>query len=226
MNRKESSSPIDAIAIDGPASSGKSTLAREVAHRLGYLFVDTGSLYRAVALGLLDRGIRAPDDPGLPDFLKEQDIRLSPSTSGARVFLSGVDVTDRLRSEEVGLLASRISALPDVREKLFEIQRRLALSGHIVMDGRDIGTVILPEARLKIFLVADAEVRASRRMGDLRASGDGRTYETILGDIRERDERDRTRTVAPLVRASDALLLDTSNLTIDESVQWILDRYR
>jgi cytidylate kinase len=217
---------VPAIAIDGPASSGKSTLAREVARRMGFRFVDTGSLYRAVALALLDSGVERTDDPAIPALLKERTIALLPSDNGSRVILDGADVNDRLRSEEVGALASRISALPSVREKLFEIQRRIALDGQIVMDGRDIGTVILPEAKLKIYLVADPAVRAERRMKDLVAQGDRRPFELILSDILERDRRDRTRAIAPLVQAPDALLLDTTHLSIDEAVLWIIDKYR
>lgn len=216
---------VPAIAIDGPASSGKSTLAREVARRMGFRFVDTGSLYRAVALALLDSGVSRADDPAIPALLKERTIALVPSDNGSRVILDGVDVSDRLRTEEVGALASRISALPSVREKLFEIQRRIALAGQIVMDGRDIGTVILPEAKLKIYLLADPAVRAERRMKDLLAQGDRRPFELILSDILERDRRDRTREIAPLVQAPDALLLDTTHLSIDEAVLWIIDKY-
>lgn len=217
---------IPAIAIDGPASSGKSTLAREVARRMGFLFVDTGSLYRAVALALIEKGVTAPGDPALPPLLKTVKIDLKPSVTGSRVSLDGVDVTDRLRSEEVGRLSSLVSAVPAVRETLFDIQRKVAKAGRIVMDGRDIGTVILPEAKLKIFLVADDIVRAKRRLKDLRSQGDDRSLEIVLADIRNRDQRDRTRPIAPLVQAPDALLLDTTHLSVEEAVQWIIDRYR
>ncbi len=219
---------IEAVAIDGPASSGKSTLAREVARRLGFIFLDTGSLYRAAALALLSAGAvrMAEDDPEVVRILSSLDISVRPDPSGARVLIGGLDVTDHLRSEEVGSLASRISAWPIVRKTLFDLQRKLALEGRIVMDGRDIGTVILPEARLKIFLVADPEIRALRRQKDLEARGDRRSLETILADILDRDRRDRERLLSPLVPAPDALHLDTSRLTIDEAVTWIVDRYR
>jgi len=219
---------IDAVAIDGPASSGKSTLAREVARRLGFVFLDTGSLYRAVALALLSAGAahRSEEDPEVARILGALDITVAPGPSGARVSIGGLDVTDHLRSEEVGHLASRVSAWPKVRKALFDLQRRLALGGRIVMDGRDIGTVIMPEARLKIFLEADPRVRAIRRQKDLEARGDHRPLETILSDILERDRRDRDRPISPLVPAPDALRLDTTHLTIDEAVTWIVDRYR
>ncbi|EQD25084.1 MAG: Cytidylate kinase [Leptospirillum sp. Group IV 'UBA BS'] len=219
---------IDAIAIDGPASSGKSTLAREVARRLGFVFLDTGSLYRAVALAFLSAGVSrfVEEDPSVARILSSLDIAVTPGPTGARISLGGLDVTDQLRTEEVGALASRISAWPKVRMALFELQRRLALAGQIVMDGRDIGTVILPEARLKIFLVADPETRARRRQKDLESQGDCRPLETVLADILERDRRDRERPVSPLIQAPDALLLDTTRLSIDEAVTWIVDRYR
>ena len=219
---------IDAIAIDGPASSGKSTLAREVARRLGFVFLDTGSLYRAVALALLSSGVSrfSEEDPAVVRVLSALDIAVTPGSSGARISLGGLDVTDHLRSEEVGALASRISAWPSVRKALFDLQRSLALEGRIVMDGRDIGTVILPEARLKIFLVADPEVRARRRLKDLESKGDRRPLETVLADILERDRRDRERPVSPLIQAPDALLLDTTRRSIDEAVTWIIDHYR
>ena len=219
---------VEAVAIDGPASSGKSTLAREVAKRLGYAFVDTGSLYRAVALAL-DRagaGESPEDDPRLVAALAACSVALDPTPSGVRVFLSGEEVTPLLREERLGRIASRVSAFPAVRQALFGLQRSLAAAGRIVMDGRDIGTVILPEARLKIFLVADPEIRALRRQKDLEARGDRRSLETILADILDRDRRDRERLLSPLVPAPDALHLDTSRLTIDEAVTWIVDHYR
>ena len=220
-------SVIEAVAIDGPASSGKSTLAREVAKRLGYAFVDTGSLYRAVALAL-DRagaGDSPEDDPRLLAALAACSITLEPTPAGVRVFLSGEEVTSLLREERIGRIASRISAFPAVRKALFALQRTLAAAGRIVMDGRDIGTVILPEARLKIFLVADPEVRAKRRLLDLERSGQKASFDTVLSDILERDERDRSRKIAPLVPAPDALVLDTSHMTVIEAVDWIIDRY-
>ena len=219
---------VEAVAIDGPASSGKSTLAREVAKRLGYAFVDTGSLYRAVALAL-DRagaGESPEDDPRLVAALAACSLSLDPTPSGVRVFLSGEEVTPLLREERLGRIASRVSAFPAVRQALFGLQRSLAAAGRIVMDGRDIGTVILPEARLKIFLVADPEVRAKRRLLDLERSGQTASLETVLSDILQRDERDRSRKIAPLVPAPDALVLDTSHMTISEAVDWIVDRYR
>ncbi len=219
---------VDAVAIDGPASSGKSTLAREVAKRLGFVFVDTGSLYRAVALAL-DRagaGEATSDDPSLHAALSDLSVSLLPTHSGVRVSLSGLDVTPFLREERIGRIASRVSAFPAVRKALFDLQRNLALAGRIVMDGRDIGSVILPEARLKIFLEADPEVRARRRLADLERSGLSVSYETVLADILDRDTRDRTRAISPLVMAPGALLLDTSRMTVEEAVSWIVARYR
>lgn len=222
------SAVVEAVAIDGPASSGKSTLAREVAKRLGFVFVDTGSLYRAVALAL-DRagaGEAASDDPALLAALSALCVSLVPTPSGVRVSLNAEDVTPLLREERIGKIASRVSAFPAVRKALFDLQRTLALAGRIVMDGRDIGSVILPEARLKIFLEADPEVRARRRLADLERSGLPPSYETVLADILDRDSRDRTRAIAPLVQAPGALLLDTSRMTVAEAVDWIVARYR
>ena len=219
---------IEAVAIDGPASSGKSTLAREVAKRLGYAFVDTGSLYRAVALALdrAEAGESPEDDPRLLAALAACSVTLEPTPSGVRVFLSGEEVTSLLREERLGRIASRVSAFPAVRQALFGLQRTLAAAGRIVMDGRDIGTVILPEARLKIFLVADPEVRAKRRLLDLERNGQQASLDIVLADILQRDERDRSRKIAPLVPAPDALVLDTSHMTVSEAVDWIVDRYR
>lgn len=218
---------IESVAIDGPASSGKSTLAREVARHLGFVFVDTGALYRTVALALLS-GQNSPlneENPKIQKTLSNLNISVIPGPAGARITMSGLDVTNHLRTEDVGALASKISAWPSVRKALFDLQRSMALKGKIVMDGRDIGTVIMPEARLKIFLEADPTVRARRRVDDLRQRGIHASYETVLADILERDRRDRERPIAPLVAAKDALHLDTTHLTIDEAVRWIVDRY-
>lgn len=222
------SSVVDAVAIDGPASSGKSTLAREVAKRLGFAFVDTGSLYRAVAL-TIDRagaGELPEEDPLFAAALKGTAVTIEPTPSGVRVFLSGEDVTALLREERLGRIASRVSSFPSVRKALFDLQRTLALAGKIVMDGRDIGSVILPEARLKIFLVADPEVRAKRRLLDLERTGQKASFDTVLSDINERDDRDRNRKIAPLVQAPGAILLDTSSMTVIEAVDWIVAHYR
>ena len=222
------SSVVDAVAIDGPASSGKSTLAREVAKRLGFAFVDTGSLYRAVAL-TIDRagaGELPEEDPLFASALKGTAVTIEPTPSGVRVFLSGEDVTALLREERLGRIASRVSSFPSVRKALFDLQRTLALAGKIVMDGRDIGSVILPEARLKIFLVADPEVRAKRRLLDLERTGQKASFDTVLSDINERDDRDRNRKIAPLVQAPGAILLDTSSMTVIEAVDWIVAHYR
>ena len=222
------SSVVDAVAIDGPASSGKSTLAREVAKRLGFAFVDTGSLYRAVAL-TIDRagaGELPEEDPLFAAALKGTAVTIEPTPSGVRVFLSGEDVTALLREERLGRIASRVSSFPSVRKALFDLQRTLALAGKIVMDGRDIGSVILPEARLKIFLVADPEVRAKRRLLDLERTGQKASFDTVLSDINERDDRDRNRKIAPLVQAPGAILLDTSSMTVSEAVDWIVAHYR
>lgn len=208
------------IAIDGPAGAGKSTVARGVAKKLGYLYLDTGALYRALTLHFLRKGL----DPGianLENVLSEVDISLESSGDGTKVVLNGEDVTVLIRSPEVDRMVSRVAESKGVRDFLRGIQRTLALSKPSVVEGRDIGTVILPEADLKIFLTAKPEVRAYRRWLELRARGNTVDYKRVLKNILERDMIDSTRQYAPLKKADDAVLIDTSFLTIEEVIHKI-----
>lgn len=210
------------IAIDGPAGVGKSTVAKLLATRLGYLYLDTGALYRAVAWKALQSGIRPTD--------LEQVLRLLPTTSihmqflhGAmQVLVDGIDVTGELRTPEVTVAASMVSAIPAVREWLLPIQRQIGQQGSVVAEGRDIGTTVFPSAPYKFFLDADADVRVARRHRELVAAGRGETMETTSRDLSSRDQRDRTRSVAPLTPAVDARSIDTSTLSPAQVVEEML----
>ena len=209
------------IAIDGPSSSGKSSLAKALARELGWIHADTGALYRAVALWLGRTGLSVEQEPDICRHLPDRKIAYAIRDNTTRVLLDGEDVTDHLRTEETGRTASRVSQIPCVREFLFHIQRDLGKKGGVVMDGRDIGTVILPDATLKIFLVADARIRAERRFTEMQQKGIPGNLDDIQKDLTERDRRDRTRSLAPLIQAPDALLLDNSHMTIEDAVKWI-----
>lgn len=205
-----SSPPALVIAIDGPAGAGKSSVARAVAERLGFFLLDTGAIYRAVAWQALEAGISLDDGEALGEVAGSLDIRFLP---GRRVAVGERDVTESIRSPEVSLAASQVSAHPSVRKGLLEIQRSLAKLGRCVVEGRDIGTVVLPWAPCKFFMTASAEVRAKRRFDELRAKGLEVDFESTLSEIVLRDRRDETRAVAPLIPAEDALRIDTSDLT-------------
>ena len=215
-----------AVAIDGPSGAGKSTLARAVAAELGFLYVDTGALYRAVGLAVR----RADADPAsagaVAALLPETRLELAYKKGEQRVLLNGEDVSERIRTPEASVYASKVSALPNVRAFLLETQRRIAREADVVMDGRDIGTVVLPDARIKIFLHASAEDRARRRALELEQRGTPQPYEEVLRDIRERDERDSTRAAAPLKKAEDAVDLDTTGNTLEESRALLLRTVR
>ncbi len=201
------------IAIDGPAGAGKSTLARALAQELGYLYVDTGAIYRTVALRAREAGADPSDPAQVEPLLEGLDIRMDYGEDGVqRMYLSGRDVTEAIRENAVSALASKVAALPAVRDFLLDFQRRQARERDVVMDGRDIGTVVLPRAGVKIFLTAAPEARAERRLLELRQRGQEAEFDTVLSDIIRRDEQDRNRAVAPLRQAEDAVLLDTTQL--------------
>ena len=211
------------IAIDGPAGAGKSTLARKAAGELGFLYVDTGAIYRTVALKVR----RAGADPERPEqvvpLLEGLDLRMDYGPDGAqRMYLEGEDISQAIRASEVSGWASKVSAIPEVRAFLLDFQRRQAREHNVVMDGRDIGTVVLPQADVKIFLTAAPEARARRHLRELEERGEQVDFDTVLADILRRDEQDRTRPIAPLRQAEDAVLLDTTNLNLAESLQALL----
>lgn len=211
------------IAIDGPAGAGKSTLARQAAGELGFLYVDTGAIYRTVALKTLRAGADAADPAQVVPLLERLDIRMDHGSDGAqRMFLEEEDVSQAIREHRISGLASQVSAIPEVRAFLLDFQRRQAREHNVVMDGRDIGTVVLPGADVKIFLTAAPESRARRRLLELEQRGQQADYETVLRDIIRRDEQDRTRPIAPLRQAEDAVLLDTTHLNLEESRQALL----
>ncbi len=233
MNRTRDDAPFRpprTVAIDGPAASGKSTLARELAARLGYLFFDTGVMYRAATLAALRRGVPINDEQAVTDLVRRVEIDVRPpSKDNGRaydVLLDGEDVTWGIRSPEVDANVSKVSAYRGVREALTARQREIALRGKVVMVGRDIGTVVLPEADLKIYLVASVEERARRRYLECLERGEQVTYEEILESMKARDELDSTREIAPLRQAEDAVVLDTTGLTIPEMVERALELAR
>lgn len=214
------------IAIDGPAGAGKSSIAKALSKKLGFVYIDTGAMYRAVALFFLENGIKDSSDNETDKLLDKLDINIKYTDGEQRVFLNNVDVSDKLRQEEIGKLASRFSALKSVREKLVALQRKLAEKENVIMDGRDIGTVVLPNADLKIYLSAGSKVRAKRRYLELIEKGFDRAAldeKAIENEIIKRDEADMNREISPLKKAEDAYCLDTSDMTFDEVVSKILD---
>lgn len=209
------------VAIDGPAGAGKSTIAKLVAEKKGYIYVDTGAMYRGLAVHFLNCGLQAEDSTGIIEACKNADVSIGYENGVQQIYLNGENITDRLRREEVGNMASVTSAIPEVREKLLELQRSLAREKDVIMDGRDIGTNILPDADVKIYLTASVETRAKRRYDELLAKGEHCDLEAISRDIQERDARDMQREIAPLKQAADAVLVDSSNMTIEEVVDKI-----
>lgn len=210
------------IAIDGPAGAGKSTLARKAAEKLGYIYVDTGALYRTVGLYSIRKGYDTKDAEKVISTLVDIDIRLGFTDEGQRVYLNGEDVSDAIRTPEASMGASNVSAIPKVREFLFDLQKEIARNNDCLMDGRDIGTVVLPDAQVKIFLTASPETRAKRRYDELVLKGSDVTFQEVLDDLIKRDYQDTHREIAPLKAADDAEILDTSPLTFDESLDAIL----
>ena len=217
---------IRALAIDGPAGAGKSTIARAVSRELGWIYVDTGAMFRAVALFFLREGISADDAGGIRERIGGVNVTLGHENGEQQVFLNGENVTGLIRTEEVGNMASACSVYPEVRQKLLELQRSLAEQQPVVMDGRDIGTVVLPDADTKVYLTASVEVRARRRFLELMEKGAACDIAEIEKDIRERDWRDMHRETAPLKQAEDAVLVDSSDMTAAEVTEQILSLVR
>ena len=199
------------VAVDGPAGAGKSSIAKAVAEEIGFIYVDTGALYRSVALYALENDL---DNDSLIASLYKINIRLEFINGSQHVILNEDDVSDKIRTSDVSMNASKVSALPEVRKYLFDLQKKIAAENNIIMDGRDIGTVVLPDADLKVFLTASAEERANRRFLEVRDSNI--TYEKVLEEIKQRDYNDMHRDISPLMQAHDAVLLDTTGMTIDE----------
>lgn len=209
---------MKAIAIDGPAGAGKSTMAKRLAAELGYIYVDTGALYRAIGYFTLLKGVDVRDEPSVVGLLAGMKVDLRFVDMEQRVFLNDVDVTSKIRTEAVSMAASAVSALPPVRAFLLELQRNLARHNNVVMDGRDIGTVVLPDADVKLFLTASPEDRARRRYEELIHKGISADYEAVLADLISRDYDDSHRAIAPLKPADDAVLVDTTGNTVEQSV--------
>ncbi len=211
------------VAIDGPAGAGKSTIAKLVAKEKGYIYVDTGAMYRALAIHFLKKGLKPADTEGIIKACEDAEVSLQYEAGMQQVYLNGENVTHLLRTEEVGNMASVSSAIGAVREKLLSLQRNLAAEKDVVMDGRDIGTHILPNADVKVYLTASVETRAKRRYLELQEKGAACNLDEIAHDIAERDYRDMHREIAPLKQAVDAVFLDSSEMTIPEVVKAILD---
>ncbi|MCI1964681.1 MAG: (d)CMP kinase [Oscillospiraceae bacterium] len=215
-----------AIAIDGPAGAGKSTIARKAAKTMGFIYVDTGALYRAIGLYMLQNDIHSSDEKAVCAELSKITVTLAFQGGEQKVLLCGKDVTPDIRTEEVSKAASAVSAIPKVRDFLFSMQRDLARTKNVIMDGRDIGTVVLPHAQVKIFLTASQEERARRRYKELVQKGQKAEYADVLKDIEQRDYQDSHREIAPLVPAKDSVRIDTTGITLEESIERILDTIR
>ncbi len=209
------------IAIDGPAGAGKSTIAKELSKKLLYIYVDTGALYRAIGLYMIDNNIN--NDKSAVSSLKNIKVNLEFIDKEQKVFLCGKDVSSKIRTPEVSMMASKVSAIPEVRSFLFDLQQNMAKQNNVIMDGRDIGTVVLPDANVKIFLTASLEKRAQRRYKDLLEKGIKCQYEEVLRDIIKRDEDDSNRKIAPLKPADDAIIIDTTEYSLKESIDLVLN---
>lgn len=214
------------VAIDGPAGAGKSTLAKAAAKALGFVYVDTGAIYRTVGLAARRAGIAKDDVSGVTGMLSGLSVDIIYQDGAQHMLLDGEDVTDRIRTPEISDYASNVSAMPGVRAYLMDTQRQMAEKYSVIMDGRDIGTVVLPGADLKVFLTADVEKRAKRRFAELTEKGVETTFDEVLEEMRVRDARDSGRETAPLKAADDAVILDTGDMTLDESIQALLDLIR
>ncbi len=211
------------VAIDGPAGAGKSTIARKAADELGFVYVDTGALYRTVALNALRNGVKDTKNPAeVIPTLNSVEVSLKFIDGEQHVFLGTEDVSSAIRQNEVSMAASNVSSIPEVRAFLFDLQKNIAKENDCIMDGRDIGTVVLPNAKIKIFLTASAEARADRRFKELKEKGQDVPYETILKEIKERDYQDMNRETAPLKQAEDAVLVDTTKIDLDESIELMI----
>jgi cytidylate kinase len=220
------------IAIDGFSSNGKSTMAKSLAKEIGYIYIDSGAMYRAITLYCIKQGLfdgEKLDEQGLQEQIKDirVEFRLNKESGIPDTYLNGENVEAQIRSMEVSSKVSVVSAIPFVRRAMVALQQDMGKKKGIVMDGRDIGTVVFPDAELKIFVTAEAEIRAQRRFDELRSKGDNKTtFEEVLENIKSRDHMDQTRAESPLLKADDAILLDNSHMTIDQQMQWLLEKFR
>ena len=214
------------IAIDGPAGAGKSTISKKVASELGYVYIDTGAMYRTVGLKAVRSGIDTKDAKGVESILNGIDIDIRHEGVEQHIYLDGENVSDKIRTPEISMAASNVSAIPAVRVALVDMQRKLAENHDVVMDGRDIGSFVLPDAEIKIFLTASAEARAKRRYKELIDKGESVSFEEVYNDMVQRDKNDSTRAVSPLVVAEGASVIDTSELNLQESVEAVISHIR
>ena len=214
-----------AVAIDGPAGAGKSSVAKAVSKKLSYIYADTGALYRAVGLYMVNKGVDTKNAEAVAKTVSEDNIEINIAffEDGQHVILNGEDVSGKIRTPEISMAASNVSAVPAVRQFLFDLQRDLAKKNNIIMDGRDIGTVVLPNAQVKIFLTASAEERANRRCKELTEKGMEVNYNEILEDIKKRDDQDMNRPIAPLKAADDAVIIDSSDMNFEEVVEALIN---
>lgn len=210
--------PTRKIAIDGPAGAGKSTIAKAVAEELGFVYIDTGAMYRAIGLGAVRRKVDTTDQKGVEHILNELEVTIRHTDQGQQIFLNGENVSQAIRMPEISVAASQVAVIPAVRLKLVELQRKLAEETDVIMDGRDIGTYVLPNAQLKIFLTASPEARARRRYDELSAKGIEITFDEVFRDMEFRDQNDSSREFAPLKPAEDSVLVDSTDLTLPEAV--------
>lgn len=212
-----------AIAIDGPAGAGKSTIAKAAANALGYIYVDTGAMYRALGLFAIRNSVAPDDKEAVKELLSKAEVTIERNEKKEQlIILCGEDVSSLIRTEQVSMAASKISAIPEVRAFLLSLQRDMATKNNVIMDGRDIGTVVLPDAKVKIFLTASAEIRAKRRYDELILKGEDVKYEDVLADVIKRDHNDMNREIAPLKPAEDSVLVDTSELDLQESIDLLI----
>lgn len=210
------------IAIDGPCGAGKSTIAKQLAKKLGFIYVDTGALYRAIAFYIIENDIAPNDQSAIKNSLQNVDINIKYTNSVQNVILNGQDVTEKIRTPKVSMIASTISAFKFVREFLFDLQQNMAKNNNIIMDGRDIGTVVLPDATIKIFLTASKKTRAIRRYKELLLAGNNNiNFDDVYKELVERDKNDSSREIAPLKQADDAILIDSSDIDFDQTLDYI-----
>ncbi len=214
------------ITIDGPAGAGKSTLARELARRLTWVYLDSGAIYRGMALAALEKGLDLADQAAVEELARAIVIEIRPGQARSEIFVNGLEVTERIRTPEISLAASKVSAFPGVREALLRLQRDMGAKGEVVAEGRDMGTVVFPDAGLKFFLKASPEARARRRYEELRERGEEVSFQEVLADQTRRDEADSSRAVSPLVAAPDAMSIDSTNLSIDEALIVMVRAFR